>query len=166
MYFLAASAAVSLLGAAASSSAQKEQAAANRLQAYTQAEYNKFEAANIREAAGAEADKILNTAKMFRATQATQQAASGVVIGAGSAGVMQQQTDKLATADALVALYNGARGATTQEATGRYTKQAGDNQYSAGMTSANATLMAGVASAATTLYSGFNKANTPKKEGP
>ncbi|MDP5239929.1 hypothetical protein Q9Q94_10315 [Uliginosibacterium sp. 31-16] len=74
---------------------------------HLQNDLNDLAASDAMRSAQIEADKIKAQAMAMRGAQASQAAASGLVVGAGSAQIMSDKTTDLATSDALAALYSG-----------------------------------------------------------
>lgn len=135
LVMMAASAAASAAAAAKASSNAKKQGKINsQAAAYDgslNSELRNIEAEEVTKQAETEADKIRTQAIAFRGSQTVQQAASGVVIGEGTAQAMIDRTSELATADVLATLYSGANKSTV-------IKQGGDMQREASVRQANA----------------------------
>lgn len=137
LMMMAASTAVSVGGSMAASSAAKKNGAINAQAQTYEGSLNKemryMEAEDVTNQAQTEADKIREQAIAYRGAQTVQQAASGVVIGEGTAQALLDRTSELATADVLATLYSGTNKATA-------IKQGADLQQDASVRNANATM--------------------------
>ena len=156
-----ASAALSLISGSMSASAARKQAQAQQNQQYMNAMLRELENEQIKEAAVKEAALIRFRANRLRGSQIAQQAATGVVIGEGSAQAVIDDTQALAEADALVVAYNGIAGIRSNNAAARFARMAGDNAISAGRDRAYASLLSGV-SGALQSYSTYKLMSTPR----
>ncbi|MHB1231588.1 MAG: hypothetical protein ACYCZQ_03255 [Burkholderiales bacterium] len=141
------SAGMQIMGGLAQSKAQKQQANAVQAQANVNAVLQDEQAKQLRIQAQRQADVIKSNAASVVGTQEAQTAASGAVIGDGSAGVMTDDTFKRAQSDALAALYSGNAQATQVGANADFTRMAGTNQANALRQQATASILNGVSSA-------------------
>ncbi len=153
--------ALSLFSGIMGSNASNRQAQAQMDQAYMNNMLRELEADGIKEAAQSQADGIRAQARRLRGSQKAQQAASGVVVGAGSAQIALDDTTALSEADALVMTYNAINGITSANAAGRFAMLAGRNQAGALQTQGYASLLSGAAGAANS-YSQYKSLTTPK----
>lgn len=138
----------------------KQAKAAGQAGAYgaAAAEYN---AEQIRLSSIDTASRIMEEAGRIRGTQQAQQAASGVVIGEGSAGVITQETENLASRDALVTLYSGIDGIIQQEQSGRMAFASAQNEVSSLKAAQMATLLTGIGNTASQ-YGTYKALKTPR----
>lgn len=153
--------------AAASNAAQQqaeEQIAANTYEGRLQQLMKEQEAEENRKYAQAQASKIKSAAQYTRGAQTAQAAASGVIVGEGSAQVMQDRTTQLALEDALAALYSGGKAAVNASIQGQFAQMTADQRSlaAANANSAQQTAIAGnalqtVFSGASTLYGNWQK---------
>ena len=106
---------------------------ANQKQMYRQAALDEFDARNTEEEAERKALSIYTQSIQVKSQQVAQIAASGVVVGDGSASAIVEETDKLARMDAMAALYTGytQAAATRSGATARV--RAGDQALLTGV---------------------------------
>lgn len=114
--------------------------------AYYNAEMDKYEAELIRETARRDSDDIIANAERLRGSQATQQAASGVVIGEGSAQIATDDTTHLAHRDALITMYNGINGALRKENSAEMKVRAGEARADSIKDQQTANLISGIGS--------------------
>lgn len=156
MWWLAvASMATSLIGGAKQAKAHTKSAwSSMETGAYNDAQ-KAVESDQIREAADLKAKQIKSSALFMRGKQIANQAASGVVVGDGSAQAMVEQTIALSSQDVFVELYNGA-------ASSLYAMNAGKNYGIAAMaqsdaqdSAADSAIFQGVTSAAQTGISAY-----------
>lgn len=107
----------------ASADAAERAGNANTYEGNLQKAIKKMESEDAIKASKAQADKIMEQARYFRSAQMAQMAGNGIVVGEGSAQVMQDRTTELAMSDALAALYSGARGSVASNTQGRFALQ-------------------------------------------
>ncbi len=141
------------MAASASSTFMGMQAAdEDRAAAYQKAYYDKemaeYNAERMREQSRQKAERIFEAARRLRGEQMVSQAASGAVIGEGSAAAMLDETAHLAARDAIVALYNGIEAATGEEQEGEMQFRAGVSAAKAAGRRKTATLISGIGSLA------------------
>ena len=114
-----------------------------------------------------QAGKILDQARYVRSAQMAQMAGGGVMVGEGSAQVMQDRTTELAMQDALAALYSGARGSVSNDTQGRFALQRANNASAGAIAQNESTQNAIMVNAATTIVStgigAYGKSITPAK---
>lgn len=144
----------------AGQTAKKNAAAAAGEQAY-EGYLNKDlryqEADDVMTQAHTEADMIRAKAVAFRGAQAVQQAASGVMVGEGSAQTVVDQTTQLAMSDTLATLYSGVNKASSIRSGADMQTQASINSANSMMAEGNAKATAATISAGSTLLRGaFN----------
>lgn len=124
---------------------QSQALAAEGDAALAQSQYNAslkdWQAELIRKEAQAKADNIRERAMRVRSTQTAQSAASGAVIGVGSAQAVQDETTRLAEQDAIVALYQGVQDANFVNIEANNIRRSGENAYKAAQEKAQATLL-------------------------
>lgn len=143
----AASAAASLASGAMASKAAGKQAGATMKQQFINAELSKMDAARMERAANTRADLIRAAAIEMRGTQAAQQSTSGALVASGSTQYVVDQTTRKAEGDALAAVMEGIYQTTSKESEARYAVMAGKEAGAAGVRSANAAMLQGVAGA-------------------
>ncbi len=90
-----------------------------------------LEARDLIQQARNQADQVKRAAALARGQIVAAQAASGTVIGEGSAQASLDQLDTLSSADALVALYSGVNAAATRRYEGRLNVEAGRERFKA-----------------------------------
>lgn len=110
----------------ASASATARAVGQNSYEGNLQKGIKKIESEDMIAASKLQASKILEQARYFRGAQMAQAAGNGIMVGEGSAQVMQDRTTELAMQDALAALYSGARGSVSNDAQGRFALQRAD----------------------------------------
>lgn len=98
----------------------EDQASAEAYEGYLNKYLREIEADNVVKQSKDEAENIKYKALMIRSQQMVAHAASGIIVGEGSAQVAADQVDKLASQDALAALYSGINKSTTLRATGDF----------------------------------------------
>lgn len=155
-----AAAAIAVVGVGVSMYAASEQASSQREAAKYQTEaggrqraQSEWEAEQIWKQAEQESSIIRSKAIQLRGTQVAQQAASGVMVGDGSAQAMLDETTKLAEQDVMATLYNGARGVLAKEEAGRLAEQDALFQSKQLYASARNTMIGATGSAITSLAS-------------
>ena len=99
---------------------------ANQKAMYRQAALDEFNALNTEEEAANRALSIYRKAIGVKSQQVGQIAASGVVVGDGSASAIIEETDKLARIDAMAELYSGFTQAAATRAGSTARIKAGD----------------------------------------
>lgn len=117
-----------------------------------QAKLNKEHAANIKEQAKQEADKIRSEAIVIRGKQVAQQASSGVLVGNGSTQAMVDETTRLAEQDAYITLYNGEKGYLKTMEEGRLMAMEGRARSESYRAQGTASLLSGISAGATNAY--------------
>lgn len=147
---------------------QRKAGEAAMREAYYNAEMADMQAEDIKRKAADDANEILTQAANVRSSQQAHTAASGFVVGDGSAQTVLDETTRLSTADALVVLYDGIDGYTTTTANARNTRAAGVNAASAANTAATGTLLSGTgsllgsAASSPSIKSAYSKLTTTK----
>lgn len=137
----AASTAVSVIGAVRQGNAQAD--------AYEyQADAARVEAANERDAAKDQADKIRKLARLQTGEAKTALAASGVAVDEGTAVLIDQDIRDRGEQDAFTELLNGNRKARTLEGQAGMYDSSASNARSAGRMNAAGNLFSGAASVA------------------
>lgn len=158
LVLMAASAAASAAAAAkASSDAKKNGKINSQAMAYEgglDKELRYIDAETATRQAQTEADSIREKAIAYRGMQHVQQAASGVVIGEGTAQAMVDRTSELATADVLATLYSGANKATAIKQGADMSNSTAVRQANMVMEKANAESSAYMMKAGASLLSG------------
>lgn len=122
----------------AAGKAAGEAANANTYEGQLQNSLKQQDAEQSRQSAKDQADKILESARYLRGSQTAQSAASNVLVGEGSAGIMQDRTNELAMSDALAALYSGASGASSNTIAGRFAQKSADMKAASTMSANDA----------------------------
>lgn len=139
---------------------QDQQAALGK--AYYDREMSEYNAEQVREQSRQKAERIFERARRLRGQQMVAQAASGAVIGEGSAGAVLDETNSLAARDALVTLYSGIEGAVAERQEGRMAFKSGVSQAEAAGQRATATLIGGAGQMAGQ-YHTYKALNTPRE---
>lgn len=135
-------------GTTATVYSQVQQGKAAEAQAETEAELQRREAAAEKDAAIAQAEKIRKAQRYAIASANAANAASGVQIGEGSAGIINEQIYKDSEDDAFSTLLTGTRRQRYGEAQSGITLTQGRNAKTAGYLNATSSLLAGGASMA------------------
>ncbi len=118
--------------AADTAAAQGRVAAGNAAyKGYLQKELNQLESANVARQTDSEVQKIRAAAITFRGTQTAAAAASGVIIGDGSAQAAIDHTTQLADSDILATMYAGVNKQIALQTGGRFAVRDATNQAGA-----------------------------------
>lgn len=151
----------SLIGSAQKSKAQKRQAANIEREAALRREFAQINADKQRAAANDDAKLILERARVFRSSQIAAQASQGVLIGEGSTQQIVDRTNALASADALVSIYEGLERASAIETGADFEQRRAQAQAGELRTSARATMVNGFTNAIGGLAGAFMQPKTP-----
>jgi type II secretory pathway component PulC len=125
---------------------------------------NEMESEAVMKQANDQVAQIRRTSMQMRGSLTAAQAASGAVIGEGSAQAAMDQIEMLASADALAALYSGVNKVVQLKTNGRWAAEAGDKALQSSLGQANSlnsigqtTMVTGITSAIGTLGSAYAK---------
>lgn len=173
MYWMyAAQAAATIWGAMGASDAAeqdaKNQALASVYNGTLQNEMARMEADSVRRQTQSEVDKVKTAAIAYRSSQSAALAASGVVVGEGSAQTIIDKTSQLAESDVLALMYSGVDRSQAILRSGEFAQTSGYNQAQTAMATGESRANAAWTNAAGSLlgigsktYDYFNR-NQPK----
>ncbi|BBL57005.1 virion core protein, T7 gp14 family [Methylomonas koyamae] len=150
---MAASAAMAAKSSSDQSSAQKKAGKYSAQSAGRQQAQAEYEAKQIMEQANEQARQVRAEAISVRGKQIANQAASGVVVGDGSAQAMVDEVTRLAEQDAVAYLMSGANGSISANEKGRLARMDGEFQSKQFYTQASNTMTNGMIGAGASLLS-------------
>lgn len=114
-------------------------------QAKTQAELASRQAAQERDAAVAQAEKIRRSAQRQKASANAGLAASGVSLGSGTALRISNEIDRMAEQDAYQTILSGNRAYASGQAEAGMLRTSGSNALTGGFLNAGSSLLSGAA---------------------
>ncbi len=152
---MAASAAMSAKGASDQADAQAEAGAYTAKSAGRNRARSDFEAQQIIDKSHEQARQVRAQAIAVRGKQIATQAASGIVVGDGSAQAMVDEVTQLAEQDAVAYLMSGANGYISQSEKGRLEQMDGEFQAKQYMKQSNNTRFNGIVGAGIQLVGGL-----------
>jgi hypothetical protein len=152
---MAASAAMSAKGASDQADAQAEAGAYTAKSAGRNRARSDFEAQQILDKSQEQARQVRAQAIAVRGKQIATQAASGIVVGDGSAQAMVDEVTQLAEQDAVAYLMSGANGYISQSEKGRLEQMDGEFQAKQLMKQSNNTRFNGIVGAGIQLVGGL-----------
>lgn len=167
MSFFTVAAAVVAVGASAYTAVSAGQATAKQADAASYQgilgrEMADLDATRVETQTADQVIQIKKQAMIFRGTQIAQQAASGVIVGDGSAGQMLDQAEQLSNEDVLATMYSGANKAVSIRSGAALQEDASKRQASllmekaaAERTSAYLNVASSVAKLGATSYNAF-----------
>lgn len=140
-----------IMGGMSQSKAYQRQAESDLKSAYLSAALERVEADNLKQKAERDYATQQDLAVRVAATQSAEQAASGVIVGEGSAGAVTSDTYKRVQADAIVGYIEARNAAVSKEASARFQEETGRTRASDAYAAGDAALARGFMNASASL---------------
>ena len=131
----------SVVGGLMSAKGQRDSGQASKDAGYEQGQQLNMEAAQVREAAHEQAEKIRRSSRSVQSQARAAYGASGVSIGVGTPVTVGDQIEQDAESDAYAAILSGRRQAKNLDYQADMARRYGASALTAGNTAANASLL-------------------------